>query len=55
MGDRFFVEKKYLGIKVRSAVMLDSYNYVLNPLYPGYYDFVKVVEVKELEIDKRLK
>ena len=54
-GDKIFEEKKYLGIKARSAIMPDLYNYVLNPLYPGYYDLVKVVEVKELEIDKRLR
>jgi hypothetical protein len=55
MGDTIFIDKKFLGIKVRSAVMQDCYNYVLNPLFPGYYDVVKVVEVKPLAVDKRLK
>lgn len=55
MGDRLFAEKQYLGIKVRSAVMQDSYNYVLNPQFAGYYDLVKVVAVKPLAVDKRLK
>jgi len=55
MGDNVFREKKFVGIKVRSAVMQDSYNYVLNPLFPGYYDLVKIVEVKPLTVDKRLK
>ncbi len=55
IGDRIFEKREYVGIKVRSAVMLDSYNYVLNPLYPGYYDLVKVIEVKELEVDQRLR
>ena len=55
MGDKIFMEKKFLGIKVRSAVLPDAYNYVLNPLFPGYYDMVKVVEVKPLGVDKRLK
>ena len=55
MGDKVFEEKRFLGIKAGSAVMPDSYNYILNPLYPGYYDVVKVVQVKALEVDKRLK
>jgi RES domain-containing protein len=55
MGDKLFMEKKFLGIKARSAVLPDAYNYVLNPLFPGYYDLVKVVEVKPLGIDQRLK
>ncbi|TKK70928.1 RES domain-containing protein [Ilyomonas limi] len=55
MGDKILMEKKFVGIKVRSAVMQDSYNYVLNPLFPNYYDLVKVVEVKPLAVDKRLK
>lgn len=54
MGDAIFAEKKWLGIKVRSAVMQDSFNYVLNPLFPGYYDLVKVVAVQPLAVDKRL-
>src|SRR3954471_24972334 len=55
MGDKILMEKQYLGIKARSAVLPDAYNYVLNPLFPGYYDLVKVVEVKPLEVDQRLK
>jgi RES domain-containing protein len=55
MGDKLFMEKKFLGIKARSAVLPDAYNYVLNPLFPGYYDLVKVEEVKPLGVDKRLK
>lgn len=53
-GDKIFKEKKYIGIKARSAVMENSYNYILDPLYPGFYDLVKIIEVHKLEIDKRL-
>ena len=53
-GDRIFSEKKFIGIKARSAVMENSYNFILNPLYPNYYDLVKVVSVQKLDIDKRL-
>lgn len=55
MGDKIFEERKFLGIKAPSAVLPDSYNYILNPLYPAYYDLVKVIQVKALEVDKRLK
>ncbi len=55
MGDKLFIERKFVGIKVRSAVMQDAYNYILNPLFPGYYDLVKIREVKPLSVDQRLK
>jgi hypothetical protein len=54
IGDKLFASRKYLGIKARSAVMPNSYNYILNPLFPRYYDYVKVMEIKPLDIDKRL-
>lgn len=53
-GNKIFNEKKYVGIKARSAVMENSYNFILNPQYPNYYNLVKVVKVQKLEIDKRL-
>ncbi len=55
MGDSIFLQKKYLGIKARSAVMPGSYNYILNPLYPNYHTMVRVVNVQLLEVDQRLK
>ena len=54
MGDKILKEKKNIGIKARSAVMENSYNFILNPLYFGFYDLVKVIKVHKLEIDKRL-
>ena len=54
LGDKIFKEKKYIGIKARSAVMENSYNFILNPLYAGFYDLVKVINVHKLKIDKRL-
>lgn len=54
MGDRIFAENKYIGIKVRSAVMPNEYNYVLNPLYPGYSTLVKVLAVDSYDVDERL-
>ena len=54
MGDRLMAEKEYLGFRVRSAVLPEEYNVILNPLFPGFYDLVKVVRVEELGLDGRL-
>jgi RES domain-containing protein len=54
LGDKIMKEKKFIAIKARSAVMQNSYNYILNPLYEGYYKFVKVINVQKLDIDKRI-
>src|SRR5690606_6925540 len=45
MGDRLFEEKMVLGIKVRSAVMPNQYNYVFNPLFAGYAKYLKVINI----------
>ena len=53
IGDRFMREKKFLGVNVTSAVNpLESY--LLNPLYPRFYDYVIVKSVTEVPLDKRL-
>lgn len=54
MGEKLFKEKKYIGIKARSAVMPQEYNVILNPLFPRYYDLVKVVAVEDYIRDERL-
>lgn len=54
MGDKWMNDKRFLAIKVRSAVNTSEYNYLLNPLFPGYYDLVKVKDVTEIAVDKRL-
>jgi RES domain-containing protein len=53
-GDRWIEEKKFLGIKVRSAINPIEYNYLLNPLYPRYHNLVKIISVKEIKVDNRL-
>jgi RES domain-containing protein len=52
-GDRWMEEKKFLGIKVRSAINPIEYNYLLNPLYPRYHNLVKIISVKEIKVDDR--
>jgi RES domain-containing protein len=53
MGDKLF-DNKYIGLKVRSAVMPNEYNYILNPLYPDYNNLVKVISVEDHNTDERL-
>ena len=54
MGDRWMSEKKYLAVKVKSAVNPSEYNFLLNPLFPHYHDLVKVLSIEPLPIDSRL-
>lgn len=55
LGDRIFGQNKFLGIKARSAVMPEEYNYILNPLFSGFRDLVKIDSVSNFTVDKRLK
>jgi hypothetical protein len=45
LGDQIFRTNNYLATKARSAVLPQEYNYILNPLFPGFYEQVKVVDV----------
>jgi RES domain-containing protein len=54
LGDRWMNEKKYLGIRVRSAINLLEYNVLLNPLFPKYYDLFRIISVREIPVDERL-
>jgi RES domain-containing protein len=54
MGDRLMRERTYVGFQVRSAVLPSEYNILLNPLFPGYADLVKIKRIDKLETDPRL-
>ena len=54
LGDRLMREKKYVGFQVLSAVLPSEYNILLNPLFPGYTDLVKITRIDRLETDPRL-
>jgi RES domain-containing protein len=54
LGDRIFKERAYIGIKARSAVMPQEYNFILNPLYPRYYDLVRITSLEDYKRDQRL-
>jgi hypothetical protein len=55
IGDRFFRENKFIGLKVKSAVMPNQYNIILNPQFPGYHNYVRITNVEPLAVDQRLK
>jgi RES domain-containing protein len=54
LGDQLMFSQQYLAIKVRSTVNTNEYNYLLNPLFPGFHDLAKVVSVEKLNVDARL-
>jgi RES domain-containing protein len=54
LGDQLMSERKYLGIKVRSAINQAEYNYLLNPLFPKFHDLLSLVSVTPLKVDERL-
>jgi len=54
IGDELMEERKFLGIKIRSAINKLEYNYLLNPLFPGYHELVSVRLGEELAVDARL-
>ncbi len=53
-GDYHMNKLNFLAIKVKSAVNTAEFNILLNPLFPGYHELVKVVAVEQLHIDARL-
>lgn len=54
LGDQWMSAKKFLGIKVRSAINNFEFNFLLNPLFPRFYDLVRVVDVIQIKLDERL-
>jgi RES domain-containing protein len=54
IGDKLINDSQYMAIKVRSAVNPDEYNILLNPLFPAYYDHVKVIAAEPYMLDQRL-
>jgi RES domain-containing protein len=54
IGDRILRGEKYMGIKAKSAVLPNQYNYILNPGYPDYSKSVRVVKIDPLELDRRI-
>jgi RES domain-containing protein len=55
LGDSWMKDEINLGVLVRSSVNPQEYNCLLNPLFPDFKNLVKVVDVKEIGTDKRLR
>ncbi len=54
LGDALMKQNKFIAVKVRSAVNLHEFNYLLNPLFPNFHSLVKILRVNELDTDGRL-
>jgi len=53
LGDKYFRENDYLGLKVPSAVIQGDYNILLNPLHADFSK-VKIMSSERFEFDQRL-
>ncbi|MGZ3756742.1 MAG: RES family NAD+ phosphorylase [Mucilaginibacter sp.] len=53
IGNRFLQDKKYLLLKVPSAIVPDEYNYLLNPMHPEAAT-VKIISSQPFHFDPRL-
>ncbi|SHN07793.1 RES family NAD+ phosphorylase [Mucilaginibacter sp. OK098] len=54
LGDKLMFNKQFLAIKVRSAINSSDYNFLLNPLFPGYHDKIIITSVQTIPVDNRL-
>ncbi len=54
IGDEWMRAKKHLALKVRSAINPLEFNFLLNPMFPGYRDKVIIHSIQHLNIDARL-
>jgi len=54
IGDRWMAKKQFLAYKVSSAINPSEFNFLLNPLYPGYHDKLTVNAVEPIIVDARL-
>lgn len=53
IGEEFISKEKYMIMKVTSALISDSYNYLINPRHRNIKD-IKVMEAKPILFDSRL-
>lgn len=53
LGDRMVAENKFVGFKVRSAVLETEWNILLNPLFPKYKRWVILHDVYRMETPHR--
>ncbi|MCY7422786.1 MAG: RES family NAD+ phosphorylase [Chitinophagaceae bacterium] len=53
IGNLYMHNQQHLGLKVKSAINTLESNLLLNPLYPRFYDLVKVKKITEIQLDRR--
>jgi RES domain-containing protein len=53
IGNSFLAEQKALVLKVPSAIIKDEWNYIINPMHPGFKK-VKIVNTEPFSFDTRL-
>lgn len=54
IGDRFVQANTHLALRIPSALMVEEYNYLLNPAH-HLYSKVKITNERAIKIDDRLK
>ena len=54
IGDTWLEERKFVALKVPSAIVPVEFNYVLNPLHPDFPSAVKWEKPAALSLDARL-
>ncbi|MBA4167875.1 MAG: RES domain-containing protein [Chitinophagaceae bacterium] len=54
MGDKWMFELQWLAIKIKSGINILEYNYLLNPLFPYFHEFVKIIKSSKIMVDERL-
>ena len=54
LGDHWMSSLEFMAVKVRSAVNPSEFNYLLNPLFPGFHDMIRVKKITPLPVDRRL-
>ncbi|HVS96834.1 MAG TPA: RES family NAD+ phosphorylase [Puia sp.] len=54
LGGSIFKSQKHVGFRARSAVLTEEFNIMLNPLFPGFADLVKIASITRYQPDARL-
>ncbi len=54
LGSSLLTESGYLIVKIPSAIMVDEFNYLLNPAHPDY-EKIRILDVRDFVYDVRLK
>lgn len=55
MGDAMLRAADVLGFIVPSAVLPGQFNVILNPAFPDFQQYVRILSIEPLEVDQRLK